>query len=126
MAVAAMQTVDTLRRARENQAAHDFGHGVMLSKLKALWTGRAGEGADAADAPAAGMVEYNGYRIRPAPQRDGNQYRTAGTIEKDTAEGVKEHRFVRADVFPGRDDAIAFTIMKAKQIIDQQGDRIFK
>ena len=97
----------------------------MLSNLKALWTRLAGGGAATADTPASAVVEYNGYRIRPAPQKDKDQYRTAGIIEKDTPEGVKEHRFVRADVFPGRDDAVAFTISKAKQIIDLQGDRIF-
>jgi hypothetical protein len=38
---------------------------------------------------------------------------------------VKEHRFIRADTYSGREDAIAFTITKAKQIIDHQGDRMF-
>jgi hypothetical protein len=38
---------------------------------------------------------------------------------------VKTHRFVRADTYNGREDAIAFTIAKAKQIIDQVGDRMF-
>ena len=40
-------------------------------------------------------------------------------------DGVKEHRFIRAETYSNRDDAITFTISKAKQIIDQQGDRIF-
>ena len=97
----------------------------MLSKLKAAWSRLAGGGAGASDGPAIPAVEYKGYRIRPAPYRAKDQYQTAGTIEKDTPEGVKEHRFVRADTYPNRDDAIAFTISKAKQIIDQQGDRIF-
>jgi hypothetical protein len=38
---------------------------------------------------------------------------------------VKAHRFIRADTHQGREDAIAFAISKAKQIIDLQGDRIF-
>jgi hypothetical protein len=97
----------------------------MLSKLKAAWSRLAGAGAGASDAPAIPTVEYEGYRIRPAPYRTKDQYQTAGTIEKDTPEGVKEHRFIRADTYSSRDDAIAFTISKAKQIIDQQGDRIF-
>jgi hypothetical protein len=46
-------------------------------------------------------------------------------IEKDFPDGVKAHRFVRAETHPSRDDAVAFSITKAKQIIDQQGDRIF-
>ncbi len=39
---------------------------------------------------------------------------------------MKQHRFIRADAYPGREDAISFTITKAKQIIDLQGDRIFE
>ena len=99
----------------------------MLSKLKTAWSrllgGEAGP-ASGAGAPAP-AVEYKGYRIKPAPYLNNGQYQTAGSIEKDTPEGVKEHRFIRADTYSGRDDAIAFTINKAKQIIDHQGDRIF-
>jgi hypothetical protein len=97
----------------------------MLSKLKAVLTRLASAGAGASDGPAPEPVEYKGYRIKPAPYRTKDHYQTAGTIEKDTAEGLKEHRFIRADTYQSREDAIAFTISKAKQIIDQQGDRIF-
>ncbi len=97
----------------------------MLTKLKAAWSRLAGGGVGTSDGPAVPAVEYKGYRIRPAPYRANDQYQTAGTIEKDGPEGVKEHRFVRADTYHSREDAIAFTISKAKQIIDQQGDRIF-
>ncbi len=71
-------------------------------------------------------VEYKGYRILPAPYLNNNSsYQTAGTIEKDTPDGVKRHEFVRADTYDSRDDAVAFTISKAKQVIDQLGDRMF-
>ena len=96
----------------------------MLSRLKEMLA-RLGAAEHASGEPAAAAVEYKGYRIRPAPYRTKNQYQTAGTIEKDTPEGVKEHRFVRADTYHSREDAVAFAISKAKQIIDQQGDRIF-
>jgi hypothetical protein len=95
----------------------------MLSKLKAAWARLTGGGATGeAEGPP---VEYKGYRIRPAPYRTDGHYQTAGIIEKDTPEGKKEHRFVRADTHPGREAAIEFAITKAKQIIDLQGDRIF-
>jgi len=98
----------------------------MFSKLKAAWTRLAGGwGAREPDGPTVPAIEYNGYRIRPVPYRTNGQYQTAGIIEKDAPEGVKEHRFVRADTHQSRDDAIAFAISKAKQIIDLQGDRIF-
>jgi len=97
----------------------------MFAKLKAAWQRLAGGGAGEADAPAGPAIEYKGYRIRPAPYPAGGVYQTAGIIEKDTPEGVKEHRFVRADTHPSKDDAIAFAIAKAKQIVDLQGDRMF-
>ena len=97
----------------------------MLEKLKAAWSRLASGGGHPSNGPAIQTVEYKGYRIKPAPYRANDQYQTAGVIEKDTPEGVKEHRFVRADTYHSRDDAIAFTVSKAKQIIDQQGDRIF-
>jgi hypothetical protein len=98
----------------------------MLNALKQLWSRLAGrrEEADSAQ-PAGPPVEYKGYRIRPAPFRNNGLYQTAGSIEKDFPEGMKEHRFIRADTHPSRDDAIAFAISKAKQIIDLQGDRMF-
>jgi hypothetical protein len=97
----------------------------MFGKLKAAWNRLAGGGAGDTDVATAPAVEYKGYRIRPAPYRTDSVYQTAGIIEKDTPEGVKEHRFVRADTHPSKDDAITFAISKAKQIIDLQGDRMF-
>jgi hypothetical protein len=98
----------------------------MLSTLRTFWN-RLGGGRDRAgpeEAPAA-AVEYKGYRIRPAPYPARGQYQTAGVIEKDFASGVKEHRFVRAETHASRDAAGTFAIAKGKQIIDEQGDRIF-
>ena len=85
-----------------------------------------GGGRTGGEGPPAEAVEYNGYRIKPTPyQTNGGVYQTAGTIEKDGPDGIQEHRFVRADTHPSRDDAISFAVSKAKQIIDLQGDRIF-
>ena len=94
--------------------------------LKALWARLVGGGSGAAPVEvAAETVEYNGYRIRPAPYAAKGGFQTAGVIEKITGEGVKEHRFVRAETHPSRDDAVSFAIAKAKQILDEQGDRVF-
>jgi len=95
----------------------------MASMLKALWSRFVGGGT--ADA-AAEAIEYNGYRIRPAPYASKGQYQTAGTIEKEVAGERKEHRFIRAETHPSRDQAVEFSIAKAKQIIDEQGERIFR
>jgi hypothetical protein len=98
----------------------------MFAKLKEWWSRLAAPGAGAADAVEAAAVEYNGYRIRPTPFRNNGQFQTCGIIEKEGADGVKQHRFIRADAYPGREDAVAFTVTKAKQIIDLQGDRMFE
>ncbi len=95
-----------------------------MSMLKGLWDRLMGTGA-ADEEVEAEAVEYKGYRIRPNPYRSGSQYQTSGTIEKDFPAGLKQHRFVRAESHPSKDDAVEFSIMKARQIIDQQGDRMF-
>ena len=100
----------------------------MLSSLKGLF-GRLTGGGEPAETGKAGSkheaVEYQGYRIRPAPYPARGQFQTAGTIEKDFAEGTREHRFVRAETHPSENDAAAFAIAKGRQIIDEQGDRLF-
>lgn len=98
----------------------------MASFLKQLF-GRFSGGSTGADAEVAGeAVEYNGFMIRPTPFSDGGQYQTSGVIEKTTEEGTKTHRFIRAEKHPSREDAEAFSVTKARQIIDEQGDRIFR
>jgi len=96
----------------------------VLAILKAAWSRLKGA-SDGGGGPPIPAVEYKGYRIRPEPYRTKDHYQTAGTIEKVTPSGIREHRFIRADTYHSREDAIAFTVAKAKQIIDQQGDRIF-
>ena len=98
----------------------------MFSKLKtALSRLFGGRGGGESREPSAPPVEYGGYRIRPTPYRTDGRYQTAGIIEKDGPEGVKKHRFVRAETHESREDAIAFSISKGKQIIDERGDRVF-
>ena len=101
----------------------------MMSIFKAIWSRLAGggEGAEsgAAAAPRLEAVDYNGYRIRPAPYPSRGQYQTAGVIEKDFPDGVRAHEFIRAATHAGIEDAAAFAIAKGKQIVDQQGDRMF-
>jgi hypothetical protein len=98
----------------------------MFAKVRAAWSRLATRREiSEPDAPITPPIEYKGYRIRPTPYGTNGQYQTAGFIERDAPDGVKEHRFVRADTHQNRDDAIEFTISKAKQMIDLQGDRMF-
>ena len=92
-----------------------------MSFWKSLFGGSPGASAPAASAP----VEYKGFTIRAAPFKDGDKYQTAGLIEKEIAGVRKEHRFIRADAFASFDDTVTFTIAKARQMVDLQGDRLF-
>ena len=83
--------------------------------------GSASEGEGKASAP----VEYNGFTIRAAPYKAEGQYQTAGTITKEVGGVAKEHKFIRADRHASYDDAVEFSLAKARQIVDQQGDRMF-
>jgi len=82
-------------------------------------------GKGGGDAPASEAVEHEGFRIRPEPYAADGQFQTAGTIEKDFPDGVRTHRFVRAEKHANREAAIAFSLTKGRQIIDERGDRIF-
>ncbi|MCB8819568.1 HlyU family transcriptional regulator [Microvirga rosea] len=98
----------------------------MASFLSDLFSRLVGKGSSQdGEGPSAEPVLYKDYRIRPAPYSAKGQFQTAGIIEKDFPDGVREHRFVRAETHASRDDAMTFSITKAKQIIDEQGDRIF-
>ncbi|HLH49899.1 MAG TPA: HlyU family transcriptional regulator [Roseiarcus sp.] len=74
---------------------------------------------------ASEPVEYKGFIIRAAPYKSEGHFQTAGVIEREIGGVRKEHRFVRADAFASYDDAVAFSLGKARQMIDLQGDRIF-
>jgi len=84
-----------------------------------------GGGGGGSEEAAGEAVEYKGFRIRPAPYRAEGQFQTAGVIEKDFPEGMKEHRFVRAEKHTSKDEAVSFALTKGQQIIDERGDRIF-
>jgi hypothetical protein len=85
-----------------------------------------GRGESAATAKVADPVEYKGYVIFAAPYKNNGHYQTAGVIEREIGGVRKEHRFIRADAYATYDDAVTFTLNKARQIIDLQGDRIFE
>jgi hypothetical protein len=105
-----------------------FGHGPMISIFKSMWSRLAGGTRDQAGGGeiVGEEVEYKGFRIRPAPYPAGGQYQTAGVIEKEFGAEVKQHRFIRAERHPSADDAMAFAVAKGKQIIDENGDRLFE
>jgi hypothetical protein len=93
-----------------------------MSFWKSLFGSSSGGGAAQ---KAADAIEYNGFIIRAAPFKDGAQFQTAGTIEKEIGGVKREHQFIRADRHNAYEDAVAFSQSKARQMIDQMGDRMF-
>ena len=69
---------------------------------------------------------HGGCRIYPAPIKESSGHRVAARIEKDFDGTTKTHQLVRADVVSGLEEAISLSVNKAKQVIDQQGDDIFR
>ena len=93
-----------------------------MSFWSALFGGRGAAAAEKVSDPVA----YKGYVIRAAPFKNNGHYQTAGVIERDIGGVKQEHRFIRADAYASYDDAVTFTLNKARQIIDLQGERIFQ
>ncbi|MEO0860232.1 MAG: HlyU family transcriptional regulator [Pseudomonadota bacterium] len=73
-------------------------------------------------APAPASIEHEGYTITPAPVQEATGYRIGAKIEK----AGQTHDLIRADTVSDLETATEVSIAKAKQVIDQQGDGIFR
>lgn len=69
---------------------------------------------------------YKGFRIFAEPAPDGSRFRVGARIELDVDGETKVHRLIRADVLESRDVAIEVSVNKAKQVIDEQGEGLFR
>ena len=77
--------------------------------------------------PAAAEPEsYQGFLIHPEPIKEPAGHRVAARIEKEIAGTLKSHHLVRADVCSALDEAVRLSLLKSRQMIDQQGDRLFE
>lgn len=97
-----------------------------MSFLKKLFGGGDKTPAAPADAAPAASVEHMGFTIHAEPYQEQGQFQTAGRITKEIDGEVKTHRFVRADRHAGKDDAVEFALRKGRQIVEEQGERMFK
>ena len=94
-----------------------------MSFLKRLF----GSGGSAAkgEPAVAGETEHKGFSIRATPFKEGGQFQTCGVVAKDVGGVVKEHKFIRADRFATLEDAVSVSLSKGRQLVDEQGDRLF-
>lgn len=92
-----------------------------MSLFAKLFGGGTGRKADAPE-----PVEHKGFRIFPTPMAEGNRFRLSARIEKELGGATKTHNVIRADVFDSREAAETAAIGKARQVIDEQGDDLFR
>lgn len=92
-----------------------------MSFFKKLFGGGGAETTAQAEAEA-----YKDFSITPTPINEGAAYRVSARIEKEIDGETKTHILVRADTIGDASQAAATSIAKAKQMIDEQGDRIFR
>lgn len=76
--------------------------------------------------PAPEPEDYNGYLIYPEPASADGGYRLGARIEKEIDGETRTHVMLRADTIQSLEEAEQFSIRKAKQMIDQQGEDIFR
>ena len=95
---------------------------MFLSKLF-RWKGDRGDSP--VELEAATEADYKGFTIRSTPIREQGQYRVSGSIEKMVGGVAKHQTFVRADRSPNLDEITEMGLMKARLMIDQQGDQLF-
>ncbi|HWV22162.1 MAG TPA: HlyU family transcriptional regulator [Devosia sp.] len=95
-----------------------------------FWKNLFGGGSAADSAPAGdkalGEESYKGFLIKAIEMRAGSEYQLAGTIEKDVGGELKTYKFIRADRMGSKDDLIALALSKGRQIIDEQGEGIYR
>ncbi|MEQ8307465.1 MAG: HlyU family transcriptional regulator [Hoeflea sp.] len=95
----------------------------ILDSIRGLF---GGNGSSARPEPANEPETYKDCRIYAEPMPEGSQWRLAGRIVKGEGPDAKEHRLVRADMFSSREEVVAATFRKARQVIDEQGDALFR
>ena len=84
-----------------------------------------GGGKPDATTSGAQTIEHDSYMITPTLKKEPGGHRVAARIEKDINGEIKTHHMIRADLVADPDEATAITIAKAKQVIKEQGDRLF-
>lgn len=96
---------------------------MVLHFLRALISGKAFKADSATNAEP---VSYAGYTIVATPRKVAAGWTTEGNISKEIGGTLKSQHFIRVDTHGDRNDAISLSIQKAKKIIDEQGDALFK
>jgi hypothetical protein len=95
-----------------------------MSFLKKLF-GLGGDAAATEEKPGE-TQEHEGFTIVATPIKEGGQFQVAGIISKAIDGETKTYKFLRVDRFNDRVSCVELIFMKGKQIIAEQGERIFR
>lgn len=85
--------------------------------FKSVFSGATGSGQPEPSEP----IDYKGFSIEAAPINEDGKYRSAGFISGEVNGEIKRIQFIRADQNVELQAAIDHSIVKAQQIIDEQG-----
>jgi hypothetical protein len=80
--------------------------------------------SDAQQSVAADPVNYKEFVIEAAPINDDGKFRIAGFISGDKDGETRRIQFIRADQINDKQLAIDKSVSKARQIIDEQGNKL--
>jgi hypothetical protein len=90
--------------------------------FKSVFSGATGSGQPEPSEP----IDYKGFSIEAAPINEDGKYRSAGYISGEVNGEIKRIQFIRADQNGELQAAIDHSIVKAQQIIDEQGASLLK
>ena len=96
-----------------------------MSFFKRLFGGGKADEAQAAPKELKSR-DHNGFTIRATPFKDGAQWQLSGVIEKEIGGVLRSQTFIRADKFNAADEAADFALVKGVQIIEEQGEGLFR
>lgn len=87
------------------------------------WFTKVFGGGSSHEGPVA--EDYNGFQIYVEPLKDGTKYRIAARIERVVEDKIMVHHLIRADTLESYDATVEASRLKAQQVIDEQGMRLF-
>lgn len=91
-----------------------------MSLFSSLFGSRGGKASSAPDPES-----YQGFAIYLEPMAEKEGFRVAARITLEIDGQLREHRMIRADVCGTREAAVDLALTKARQLIDEQGPRLF-
>ncbi|WIY51794.1 HlyU family transcriptional regulator [Devosia sp. YIM 151766] len=96
-----------------------------MSFLKKLFGGGSASAEPQGD-KVLGEDNHKGFLIKAIEMKAGSELQLAGTIEKEIGGELKTYRFIRADRMSSADDLVTLALSKGRQIVDEQGEQIFR